>query len=100
MELLGIIAEVLVCIFAVYGVYAILCRILAHTCYKGDLSIALHLGQEEAQSAEAGLRRATVVTEAQSGKMGAPVILVDEETDESALAGLRAGGCDVYRKMD
>ena len=100
MDFLEIITEIVVCILAVYGIYAILCRILAHGCYKGDLSIALHADRQADLLSDAGARRATLLTEAQNGKMRSPVILVDGETDENMLHILAESGYDLYRKMD
>lgn len=100
MGFLEIFAEIVVSILAVYGIYAILCRILAHGCYKGDLSVALHAEGRWDLLSDAGVRRATLLTEAQNGKMRSPVILVDGDMDENMLHILTESGYDLYRKID
>ena len=97
--------EIFVCMLAVYGIYAILCRFLAHGCYKGDMAVGLCLqhreGEVDPAALEDGLRRARFLTEGQRGKMLPPVILltgpskercVGEETELTAE-------CEVYYKL-
>jgi hypothetical protein len=97
--------EIIVCMLAVYGVYAIICRFLAHGCYKGDLSVALRVkcgeGEIDPAAIADGVRRARFLTEGQRGKMLPPVILltgpskercVGEETELTAE-------CEVYYKL-
>ena len=100
MGFLEIIAEITVSILAVYGVYALLCRILAHGCYKGDLSVALHADRPGDILSDASVRRAILLTEAQNGQMRSPVILLEGETDEDMLRMLAENGYDLYRKID
>lgn len=97
--------EIIVCILAVYGIYAIMCRLLAHGCYKGDLSVGLRIkrgGRELDPAVIAdGLRRARFLTEGQRGKMLPPVILLTArpgEWKDEELAEL-AGECEIYYKM-
>lgn len=98
--------EILVCVLAVYGVYAILCRILAHGCYKGDLAVALHLkrsagGRLDRGELQDGLRRARFLTEGQRGKMLPPVILLPAapSEEEGEIWQALRGECEVYYKL-
>ena len=95
---IGEILELVVCVFAVYGVYALLCRFLSRRCYKGDLSVALHVKREGEIPPDDGLRRALLLTEAQKGRMQSPVILLDCKTDDRSRLLLEDSGCDVYYK--
>lgn len=96
--------EIFVCMLAVYGIYAILCRFLAHGCYKGDMAVGLCLqhreGEVDPAALEDGLRRARFLTEGQRGRMLPPVILlngnpsvVSEELEELKRE------CEVYCRL-
>ncbi len=95
------IAEVLVCIFAVFGLYGIICRLLSFCCEKEHLSIALHMTAEEDGGARLleGIRHAQYMTEAQNFHMQPPVILLDVAPSEEVLALLRACQYEVYQKQ-
>ena len=102
---LTVFLEILVCMLAVYGIYAILCRLLAHGCYKGDMALGLRILQGEQAATPAtildGVRRAQLLTEGQRGKMLPPVILLTGHPSEErrdALSEL-GGECEVYCKM-
>ena len=90
------IVEILVCIFAVYGVYALVCRLLGHGCYKGDLSVAAYETGEETADA---VRRATILTEAQNGRMRSPVILLEQTPSAERIEALRECGCHLYSRI-
>ena len=95
--------EIFVCILAVYGVYAFICRFLAHGCYKGDLAVAWRAKSAAAADPATvadGIRRARFLTEGQRGSMLPSVILLpaDMRADADLLAELQ-GECDVYIKM-
>jgi hypothetical protein len=89
---------------AVYGVYAILCRFLAHGCYKGDLAVGLRLQRKARETDPAalaeGLRRARFLTEGQRGKMLPPVILLDgcPPASSETIEELKRE-CEVYYKI-
>ncbi|MBQ8351850.1 MAG: hypothetical protein IJY20_07395 [Clostridia bacterium] len=97
--------EIIVCMLAVYGIYAILCRLLAHGCYKGDLAVGIRIKRESDHADPAviadGVRRARFLTEGQRGKMLPPVILLTgqiKDLDANELAEL-AAECEVYYKL-
>ncbi|MBQ8174799.1 MAG: hypothetical protein IJ009_05290 [Clostridia bacterium] len=90
------IMEIVVCIFAVYGVYALVCRLLGHGCYKGDLSVAIHKTEGETGDA---IHRAIILTEAQNGKMRSPVILLEKTPSAEEEKALRECGCRLYSRI-
>ena len=91
------IAELFICLFAVYCVYALICRLVSHGCYRGDLSVAVHK-TTEAEPRDA-VRRAIILTEAQNGKMRSPVLLLEEEPDASDKEMLQQCGCRLYSRI-
>ncbi len=95
MNFFTVLFETVICIFAVYGIYALVCRLVAHFCYAGDLSIALHIKKDMSDDAVADMCRALVLTEAQKEKMAPPVILLDDETNTDTVPP----GYAVYRKI-
>lgn len=97
--------EIIVCMLAVYGVYSILCRFLSRGCYKGDLSVGLHVKLKSEEHSHAtladGIRRAHFLTEGQRGKMLPPVILLNFPCDTEIgdeLAEL-CEECEIYYKL-
>ncbi len=74
--------EILVCMLAVYGVYAIVCRLFSHGAYRGDLAIGVRVQPGRPDSTPAAVtdavRRAQLLTEGQCGRMLPPVILLKE----------------------
>ena len=90
------ILELFVCIFAVYGVYALICRLVSHGCYRGDLSVAVH--QSEAEPSDA-VHRAILLTEAQNGKMRSPVLLLERAPDAKEKEALLQCGCRLYSRI-
>lgn len=90
------IAELLLCLFAVYGVYALICRLVSHGCYRGDLSVAVHKTEAEPRDA---VRRAIILTEAQNGKMRSPVLLLEEEPSTEDKEMLQQCGCRLYSRI-
>ena len=97
--------EIIVCMLAVYGIYAIVCRFLAHGCYKGDISVALRVkcggGEIDPATIADGVRRARFLTEGQRGKMLPPVILLTGPSKERLANEVieLAGECEVYYKL-
>lgn len=97
--------EIIVCLLAVYGIYAILCRFLAHGCYKGDLAVGLRIKQEKETADQVaitdGVRRARFLTEGQCGRMLPPVILLTGEPSASLQEALDelGGECEIYCKI-
>ena len=99
-----VILEILVCMLAVFGIYAILCRLLAHGCYQGDTAIGLRLkdgGRADWAALADGVRRARLLTEGQRGKMLPPVILLTGAPSEALAEQLHAlgGECEIYYKI-
>ena len=96
--------EIFVCMLAVYGIYAILCRFLAHGCYKGDMAVGLCLqhreGEVDPAALEDGLRRARFLTEGQRGRMLPPVILLNGSPSVASeeLEELKRE-CEVYCRL-
>ena len=90
-------AEIVICVFAVYGVYALLCRIISHGCYRGDFSVAVHL--LEKNEVEDAVRRAIILTEAQNGRMKSPVLLLEEPPSADESEALTKCGCRLYSRI-
>ena len=97
--------EIIVCMLAVYGIYALICRFISHGCYKGDLAVAFRpkdvAAVNDPQTVADGIRRARLMTEGQHGSMLPSVILLPVDvgqTDPDLLAALRAE-CEVYQKI-
>lgn len=89
--------EIFVCLFAVYGVYALLCRILALFMRKDALSVAFHVGfGEDALSFVDGARAAEILSESMNGRLMPPVMLLDELPEEDTLAAMRELGLCLY----
>ncbi len=89
--------EIFVCIFAVYGVYALLCRILALFMRKDALSVAFHVGRgEDALSFMDGARAAEILSESMNGRLMPPVMLLDGEIDEEEIGAMRELGLTLY----
>jgi hypothetical protein len=90
--------EVFVCLFAVYGMYALLCRILALLMRKDALSIAFHvdLEEEEPLSSVDGARQAEILTESMNGRLRPPVMLLEARPSEEQLLALYDLGLAVY----
>lgn len=95
-------AEMIVCILAVFGVYAILCRLLALFCRGEKLSYALHIANDKEAEvlADDGVREAILLTESENGRLMPPVILLDEALEDATLARLRDYGYRIYRRED
>ena len=96
--------EVFVCILAVYGVYALICRFLARGCYKGDLAVGLRVQTTAAERDPAaladGIRRAHFLTEGQRGSMLPPVILLDSRPDSEMDVAELLGQGEIYYRME
>lgn len=89
--------EIFICLFAVYGVYALICRILALFMRKDALSIAFHVGfGEDDLSFVDGARQAEILSESMNGRLRPPVMLLDERPSEEILAALRDLGLSLY----
>ena len=90
--------EIFVCLFAVYGMYALLCRLLALFMRKDALSIAFHadLEEEEALSSVDGARQAEILTESMNGRLRPPVMLLEKRPSEEQLLSLHDLGLAVY----
>ena len=90
--------EIFVCLFAVYGIYALLCRILSLFMGKEALSIAFHadLEEEEQLFAVDGARQAEILTESMNGRLRPPVILLEKRPSEEKLLSLYDLGLAVY----
>ncbi len=95
-------AEMIVCILAVFGVYAILCRVLAVFCRGEKLSYALHIENDaEARAlADDGIREAMLMTESENGRLLPPVILLNAPLGEEMLERLRGYGYRIYHRED
>ncbi len=93
-ELLGL----LLCVLAVYGLYALLCRWLAHGIPRGGWTIGVHaddLGQVPGALPDR-MREASLVREANVEGMGRPVVLLEVPWEEDALDRLGTIGYAVY----
>ena len=90
------ILEVLVCILAVYGLYAIICRVIGHGCFRGDVSYAVHYTAGEERDA---VLRAIILTEAQNGRMRSPVLLLETQPNAEEIAALHECGCHLYSRI-
>ena len=89
--------EIFVCLFAVYGVYALLCRVLSLFMRKDALSVAFHVrGGENALSYIDGARAAEILSESMNGRLMPPVMLLDGELDEEELSAMRELGLRLY----
>lgn len=89
--------EIFVCLFAVYGIYALICRILALVMGKDALSIAFHVGEgEEPPACVDGARQAEILSESMNGRLMPPVMLLDGKPSEEALLTLCELGLAVY----
>jgi hypothetical protein len=91
------ILEIFICLFAVYGMYAFLCRILALFMGKDALSIAFHVREEEEPIICAdGARQAEILSESMNGRLMPPVMLLDGKVSEETALTLRDLGLAVY----
>ncbi len=92
------IAEMIVCILAVLGIYMLLCRVLAFFCRRENLSIAVHIDKDEKITETAGdrIRDAILVTESEDGRLMPPVILLEKEPSGEELCILRGYGYPIY----
>lgn len=90
------ILEILICILAVYGLYAIICRVLGHGCLRGDLSVAVHYTAGKERDA---ILRAVILTEAQNGPMRSPVLLLETQPSAEEIAALHECGCHLYSRI-
>lgn len=89
--------EIFICLFAVYGVYALICRILALFMRKDALSIAFHVGfEEDALSFVDGARQAEILSESMNGRLRPPVMLLEEKPSEEIFSALRDLGLSLY----
>lgn len=95
------ILAVVIGIFAVYGFYALTCRILARFCYKGHLAVAVlpqaEDGEEDTLAED--LIYAQMMTEGERGRMGPPVILLNKRPAPDELPKLRAHGYALYIRL-
>lgn len=94
------ILAILIGIFAVYGFYALTCRLLARFCFKEHLAVAVlppKDGEEDTLAED--LLYAQMVTEGIRGRMGQPVILLNERPAPDELPKLRAHGYTLYIRL-
>ena len=91
------ILEIFICLFAVYGIYALVCRILALFMGKDALSIAFHVGEgEEIPVCVDGARQAEILSESMNGRLLPPVMLLDGRVSAETAQALRELGLTVY----
>ncbi len=95
-------AEMIVCILAVFGVYGILCRVLAFFCRGEKLSYALHIendAEAEALASDA-IREAMLMTESENGRLLPPVILLNAPLPKESVERLRGYGYRIYHREE
>ena len=92
--------EIVVCVLAVYGFYALICHLLAFICPKGDLSIGVHIRRGEKLTPQEDLQYAKILSEEHRGHLQPPVFLLDEAPDRECVAMLRETGHRIYRLLD
>lgn len=95
---LGEFFEIVVCVLAVYGVYALVCRVVAAFCSKERLAVGVLVseGPDGTDRIGEALRYAEILCEEHKGAWNPPVLLLPGEADSDRLAVLRGYGYDVY----
>ncbi len=92
------IAEMIVCLLAVFGLYTVLCRVLSLFCRKEKLSLAVHIenDKEITEAASDRLREAVIMTESENGRLMPPVILLARKPNGEEIGLLRGFGFPIY----
>jgi len=94
------ILEILVCVLAVYGFYALICHLLAFLCPKGELSMGVHVDGEGEIAPLEDMHYAIILTEEHRGHLQPPVFLLDKTVDKQTEGVLREQGYRLYRKIE
>lgn len=91
--------EILVCLFAVFGLYALILRVLAFFTRRSALRVAVLLSEEMLASPELAAlydNEARLCAEGQRGRLGGPVLLLERHPTEEERAALLALGRALY----
>lgn len=97
------ILEIIVCVFAAYGIYSLLCHIIAAFCQKDAMAIGIQVAYKDAQdpfpNLEEHVRYAVLLTEEHRGNMQPPVLLLDADAEDACVEILREYGYEIFRKI-
>jgi hypothetical protein len=89
--------EILVYLLAVYGIYALVCRLFYALTRRGRISLALSLdGEEEPTAVAEAVRELGLLSEHFHGRFTPPVILLSDTPEGEQLALLFSYGYPIY----
>ncbi len=92
-----VIFEILVYLLAVYGIYALVCRLVFALTRRGRISLALSLdGREEPPAVTEAVRELCLLSEHFHGRFTPPVLLLSATPEEEQLAFLSSYGYSIY----
>ena len=95
------IAEIFICVLAVWGLYCIFRAFVSWCLPKKNISIAVHTTREETEyELYTSLKEAQLISEGKAGVSGSPVILVDEAVSDEELEKISDTGCATYLNYD
>ncbi|MBE6695475.1 MAG: hypothetical protein E7587_03385 [Ruminococcaceae bacterium] len=91
------IAEIFVCVLAVWGLYCILHSVVSFFADRSKISLGVYFDTEQSTyDFYCSLRSATLITERKNAFKGPPVALTDELLSDTELKELSDLGTDVY----
>ena len=94
-------AEIFICVLAVWGLYCIFRAFVAWCLPKKNISIAVHTTKEESEyELYSSLKEAQLISDTKSGVSREPVILVDEAVSDEELEKISDTGCTTYLNYD
>ena len=95
------IAEIIVCVLAVWGVYCIFSSFVAWCLPRQNVSLGVHAKREQSElELYNSLREAQLLAENSSELSRRPVVLVDFTMTENELKKIVDTGCAVYLQYD
>lgn len=95
------IAEIFVCVLAVWGVYCIFRSFVAWCLPKNNISIAVHTTRQEPEyELYTSLKEARLISESNRDLSSDPVILVDGAVTDEELQIISDTGCATYLNYD
>ena len=90
------IAEIFVCVLAVWGLYCILRSIVSFFTDRSKITLGVYFDGESTYDFYCALRSATLITERKNIFSRHPVALTDEPLSDAELEELSKLGTDVY----
>ena len=95
------IAEIFVCVLAVWGAYCIFRAFVSWCLPKSNISIAVHTTHDESEyELYTSLKEAHLFTEGKCDLSGEVVILVDGAVTDEELEKIADTGCATYLNYD